>query len=136
MESKVCTKCTKEKPLDQFSWKNRKVGRRASECKECHRVMRNKYYKGKTDKEKLQILGRKKEIKEWLNNLKSELTCNRCPENHISTLQFHHKDPGKKEISIANVVRNGWRKERILEEIRKCEVLCANCHAKEHYDKS
>lgn len=26
------------------------------------------------------------------------------------------------------MVRDGYSKERILEEISKCDILCANCH--------
>jgi hypothetical protein len=37
-------------------------------------------------------------------------------------------------MAIAQAVNQGWSKERILEEIKKCDVLCANCHFKEHYN--
>lgn len=35
METKVCTKCHRELPLDSFYLRGRNGGRR-SECKECH----------------------------------------------------------------------------------------------------
>ncbi len=66
--------------------------------------------------------------------LKAKLSCNHCPEDHPACLDFHHLDPSKKEFGISgNSVRDfSW--DRILKEIAKCEVLCSNCHRKEHFN--
>jgi hypothetical protein len=48
---------------------------------------------------------------------------------------FHHDDPRQKEITIAQAVLGGWPKQRILDEVAKCHVLCANCHAKHHWNE-
>ena len=72
-------------------------------------------------------------VGEWLNQYKKHLFCARCHESHPATLQFHHRNPEEKDFSIS-VYRTGkWSRDRILKEIAKCEVLCANCHAKEHW---
>ena len=68
----------------------------------------------------------------WYHELKSALECNRCHETHPACLQFHHTDPKEKEASLAIAIRRGWGRKRLLSEISKCEVLCANCHAKHH----
>jgi hypothetical protein len=77
------------------------------------------------------VFARRKERREWLRSLK--LKCVRCLESDPVCLQFHHKNPSGKELSLSLAVTNGWTKKRLLEEITKCEVLCANCHFKEHY---
>lgn len=74
----------------------------------------------------------KRAIGAWYVELKASLVCGRCSEDHPGCLQFHHADPTKKEISVSDAVRRGWSRERIHTELRKCEVLCANCHAKHH----
>ena len=71
-------------------------------------------------------------IAEWFVSLKSSLVCARCGEDHPGCLQFHHADPTQKEIGVSDAVRRGWSRKRILAELAKCEVLCANCHAKHH----
>mgnify|MGYP003320115992 CR=1 FL=1 len=44
METKVCTKCGKELPLDQFNWRDKKKGTRRADCKDCHNgYMKNQY---------------------------------------------------------------------------------------------
>jgi hypothetical protein len=69
----------------------------------------------------------------WLNEYKKGLSCLRCSESHPATLQFHHRDPQEKEFSIGMCRHGKYSKERILAEIAKCDVICANCHAKEHW---
>jgi hypothetical protein len=75
---------------------------------------------------------RKRNLIAWYVELKQELVCRRCGEDHPGCLQFHHRDPREKEMSVANAIRREWSRARILREIAKCEVLCANCHAKHH----
>jgi len=47
----------------------------------------------------------------------------------IFALEFHHK--GEKEKDIANIIKNE-SKEKALKEIKKCILLCANCHRELH----
>lgn len=57
--------------------------------------------------------------------------CNRCGYNeHISALEFHHIDPNNKEFEIGDFINKSW--DFIKEEIKKCELLCSNCHRVEH----
>ena len=79
----------------------------------------------------INIKSRKKRIKIWFENYKSKLSCSKCGENHPATIDFHHK--GKKENQVAQMVHWGYSIDNILKEINKCEVLCANCHRKEHW---
>jgi hypothetical protein len=69
----------------------------------------------------------------WLSEFKKQLSCSRCSESHPATLQFHHRDPNEKDFSIGMYRMGKYSRERILREIAKCEVICANCHAKEHW---
>jgi integrase len=47
---------------------------------------------------------------------------------------FHHLDPTKKDFTIASelhgTIANAW--DRIEAEVRKCALLCANCHRLRH----
>ena len=68
----------------------------------------------------------------WYVELKARLVCSHCGEDHPACLQFHHQVPTTKERSVSDAVRRGWSQARIERELAKCEVLCANCHAKHH----
>ena len=70
---------------------------------------------------------------EFLNDIKNNSKCCRCGEDHPACLDFHHKDSSKKIIEVSKAVRNGWSLDKIKREIKKCIILCANCHRKLHY---
>lgn len=60
---------------------------------------------------------------------KLERGCAHCGYNTSArALQFHHTDD--KEFEISTYRARSW--ERLLIEIEKCILLCANCHAEEH----
>ncbi|MGI8654336.1 MAG: hypothetical protein ACR2LC_03860 [Pyrinomonadaceae bacterium] len=72
--------------------------------------------------------------RQWLVAFKSRLKCVRCGESHPATLTFHHTNPSSKSFAIGDsTIALKISLKRLLAEIHKCEVLCANCHAKEHW---
>ena len=101
---------------------------------ERRREARRKWYANNKPKSCDKVRKRKKELREWFINYKQQLECKICGENHPATIQFHHKNPEEKEIEISKTINQGWSKERIMTEINKCEILCANCHFKLHYN--
>ena len=58
-------------------------------------------------------------------------SCVKCGYNKsISALDFHHRDPSKKEFGINR--GQGRSFETIKHELDKCDLLCANCHREIH----
>jgi hypothetical protein len=96
-------------------------------------IYRRKWYAKNKESEKAHVRRRKLEIKKWFKNYKKNLKCSKCSESHPATLEFHHKFGSKKEKAIGNMVNDGVSIKNILIEIKKCQVLCANCHRKIHY---
>ena len=93
---------------------------------------RKEWYSKNKESEKEHVKRRKLEIKKWFKNYKGSLSCLRCSENHVATLEFHHKSRKNKDRAISIMVNDGCSIKRILEEMKKCELLCANCHRKIH----
>jgi hypothetical protein len=52
--------------------------------------------------------------------------CVDCGESDPIVLEFDHLRD--KERNVSALVLGGWEWARVLEEIEKCEVVCANCH--------
>jgi predicted HNH restriction endonuclease len=59
--------------------------------------------------------------------------CKKCGYNKcIKALTFHHL--GGKDASVSRLsCRSGWK--TIEEEIKKCIILCLNCHMELHADE-
>lgn len=55
--------------------------------------------------------------------------CADCGYNASAyALQFDHVR-GDKKANVSDLIRSDYKWETVLEEIDKCEVVCANCHA-------
>lgn len=55
--------------------------------------------------------------------------CQKCNYNKcIDALHFHHRDKTTKKFSLSGsaITHRTWT--TILEEAKKCDLLCANCH--------
>jgi len=76
----------------------------------------------------------RQELYEWFRNLKKTLKCQKCGFAHPAALDFHHRDGGEKDAEVTRLVASKVNKTRILEEIAKCDVLCANCHRIIHHE--
>ena len=57
--------------------------------------------------------------------------CVKCGNSNIFVLDCHHRNPIEKEMSISKLVSGRWSK--IEKEIKKCILLCRNCHNDIHF---
>lgn len=55
------------------------------------------------------------------------LRCLDCGYSNPMALEFDHVNEDKK-YNVSDMVRKGYKWETVLAEIKKCEVVCANCH--------
>lgn len=66
--------------------------------------------------------------KYWIDKIKQHKGCVHCGYNeHACALDFDHINPDDKLFLIPRVLGRS-RLKRIFAEIRKCQILCANCH--------
>ena len=93
------------------------------------------YYEKNRSKVISKINQNKRANRAWFTSYKKTLSCIECGENHPATLDFHHVEPRKSKVKVNELVSDGHTKTRILAEIAKCVVLCANCHRKHHHNE-
>jgi len=62
--------------------------------------------------------------------------CVDCGEANTIVLEFDHiGEAGSKQFNISDATRFGYGMDKIIAEIAKCEVRCANCHRKKTYER-
>lgn len=57
----------------------------------------------------------------------ADLFCANCFNSDRRVLEWAHLHHTKKVVSIGAIIRHGNTK-KVLAEMEKCVVLCANCH--------
>ena len=114
---KTCTNCQEEKPISDF-YKQTDRSSGTSRCKACL----NTYAAERWTQRKIDAVAYKGGA------------CIECGyDKHHTALQFHHRDPSTKTMD--------WHKmrltslEKMKDELDKCDLLCANCHAEHHWMK-
>jgi hypothetical protein len=131
---KICTTCNQSKTLDNFDFRNKAKNKRRGSCKKCLKEYYRLRYK-KVGKVKEQINARGKRWREYLykfvNRYKRLVGCSKCKDKRDYVLEFHHVRDKKTEICRA--ISRDFSMSNLKEEMRKCVVLCANCHKELHY---
>lgn len=90
-------------------------------------------------------------VKRWRTNSKNRMVqamggkCQICQYNKCTdALEFHHIDPKLKELKFGGIRASPIAWAKIIVELRKCILLCSNCHKEigcgltllpEQYDK-
>ena len=87
------------------------------------------------ERERKRHADRHKRIRAWitarLDRFKVFKGCSHCGyKDNPAALQFHHVDPSKKLQNVSMILRSSYSQWKVIKaEIRKCIVLCANCHS-------
>jgi hypothetical protein len=127
---KCCT-CKEEKPLDHFYWKIKKKGIKQTVCMTCDRAYKEIWYQKNKEKHKANTKRNRhknaRKARKFLLNYYQTHPCTNCGFNDPRCLEFHHIK-GKKKYLVGGMVTQGHGLTSIKKEIRKCQVLCANCH--------
>lgn len=131
---KICSTCLLEKASREFY---RKGGRLQSKCKECQSAYFRLYYRENrsrfVSKNRRNKSRQRKRLRAILLRVKQS-PCQDCGgEFHPWVMELDHREGTIKEAAVANLVSKGCTDARLLEEIDKCDVVCANCHRMRTY---
>jgi hypothetical protein len=71
----------------------------------------------------------KMELRAWFSTLKQH-PCLDCGVSYPPwIMQFDHRPDEEKVADLARMVSRGFARWKIEAEIKKCDLVCANCHA-------
>jgi len=79
---------------------------------------------------------RRKAKVSYIRDYKQVIGCEECSYNkHPAALQLAHVGSSKTDrLKGGSAYDSSWSYKRIDEELARCRVLCANCHAVETYE--
>lgn len=92
--------------------------------------LKKTYYENNKEKLIEYQIKRYKELSYIFSEWRKSLFCSKCGEHDAVCLEFHHCDPAEKEQNVIKMVARGLKS--VLKELKKCVVVCANCHCKIH----
>jgi hypothetical protein len=128
-EPTKCYRCGELKPAEDFAWRRRNKGQRDSFCRPCRAAYKQEHYAANRQRYIDQAGVRKRalalERTRFLIDYFAAHPCVDCGESDPVVLEFDHLRDKAFGIGAGLPYRN-W--QSILDEIEKCEVVCANCH--------
>jgi hypothetical protein len=81
-----------------------------------------------------------KSVNKWRNITKQRMIdsfggkCGICGyDNCPQALEFHHLNPHEKEITLSKMTAGPKKWKTIVNELRKCVMVCSNCHREIHF---
>jgi hypothetical protein len=121
---RICTKCRKKEPRNKT----------ASYCKSCHNEYQKEHYKKNPQSIKTSIKRRRIKTREWIKQKKNS-PCIDCGKKYPwYVMDFDHVK-GSKKFNLSIAANKVYSIKKIEEEIKKCELVCANCHRIRTFNK-
>lgn len=130
---KICSKCKVPKSASNFHKNKRKNDGLQNICKSCAKERDALSYATNESRRQLIKSTRTRKTssnRQFLARYKRFIGCQNCGEKEPVVLDLHHDNAASKEGDPSNLC--GRSRKRLKDEVRKCIVLCANCHRKVH----
>lgn len=131
--TKKCTVCSTVKPKSEFNRNKVKSDGLQTRCRDCQKTQNNDGYVNNENRRNsikaTNALNRAYNVK-LMRKYKRYCGCQICEEKEPCALDLHHLDPSGKDANPSSLVT--YSTNTMKTEIRKCIVLCANCHRKVH----
>lgn len=132
IKTKHCGTCKTVKPLDEFRNRTSVKDGKQSVCINCDKARQKEYYLANKERDKLKFKKRKEKSKlsnyAFVNEIKSKTPCKDCGRYFDPICMDFDHISNDKFLSISELCNSGYSKEMILNEISKCELVCACCH--------
>lgn len=130
---KHCIKCGINKPFTDFG-KHAKHGKSGlqSYCKDCRNQQRREWYSHNQEIQIQRVMNvkikRRALARELIIEYLNTHPCVDCGYSDVRVLEFDHRNPNDKFLGVGKMVSNGYSTDKILAEIKKCDIRCCNCH--------
>jgi hypothetical protein len=124
-----CGRCRELRPIELFAWRRKAREQRDNYCAGCRAEYKREHYAANRSRYIARARTRKRAVAAeraaYLVALFRVRPCVDCGKTDPLVLEFDHL--GDRSFDISKGLRDrNW--SSVLDEIAKCEVVCANCH--------
>jgi len=71
----------------------------------------------------------KRELGLEIKSLKESTPCMDCRQLFpFECMDFDHREASEKSNNVGTMVAHGHNRQKVMAEIAKCDLVCANCH--------
>jgi len=127
---KCCLKCNQNKTEADFSFKVTQSNKLQPWCKSCQKIYKDKHYQANRkkyiQKNRTRVQLRKEILRSLFLTYLADHPCVDCGETDPIVLEFDHVRGKSATIATMRQKVKPWAD--ILQEIKRCDVRCANCH--------
>lgn len=110
-------------------------GRKYSDSKQYKREWNHRNRNKRYEYKRLYIAKRKMNLVQLLGGKCKKCGLQATMEN-LAVFDFHHRNPEEKSFNLGQNIIGDKSYETILNEAKKCDVLCSNCHRIHHFKAS
>jgi hypothetical protein len=128
MEKKHCGAGDHSVSIDRF-WKRK--GKLQPNCIECQSSINKQRYALNSKSHIKSVSANNARKRKAFIVWKQTLSCCFCEETFHKCLDFHHVNAKKKDFALSGSLNN-MGLETVMSELKKCVVVCKNCHTKVH----
>lgn len=129
--TKTCRLCKENKPVSEYHPNKQCKQGVVGTCKVCYKIRITKWYSDNRSRRQEVANDRTRSRKALAVKMFGD-KCHDCGNTYPQCVyQFHHLDPSKKDVNPSKSLTRG--PTRMFDELKKCVMLCANCHMIRHY---
>jgi len=125
-EFRRCGRCQQRLPTSAFA---RYGTGYQSYCRACKKEYDAAWYRANRERRRAKVQADREAYTAWLDSRKEGKPCADCGKLYPPyVMEWDHLPGGQKSLVLADTRKAAYGKERILAELVKWELVCANCH--------
>ena len=138
--SRKCNRCGLEKELTEFGNCKSRPGGKQLYCLSCGRSSARAWYrknrKAEVSRSVKKLRLRRAEFLQLTAELKAQPCADCGSQFDPVAMDFDHRDRTEKLFSVSDAANAGSvARQTLLDEIRKCDIVCAVCHRLRTFDR-
>lgn len=125
---KTCSLCKEEKELSSFNKRSSSKDKHQARCRVCENAVSKNHYLSNKDYYGLKRDKNRNKYRDVNRNLKETAPCSDCGKYYpYFVMDWDHREGEDKISEVSRLLQQGTINKMLL-EVKKCDLVCSNCH--------